>query len=245
MATKMAKNPLGDVHAVEDEPPLLEDLKPDWPKYRRRSLCSIWEAVMLSLDIWPSRKNRRRIRDSALAEEFKLRLDHLNARYGEYKPISEFYSDFGEPANKSDRTLDLDRLLEFAKRTNWAGLANLEAGLLDVDSAAKSRTGASSEAHARAVRVELPKGERYSLMQLGSLLQLLEDWATNDPQRNLQDLLKPDGKLSVLGLAREVESAVARASEKKQGGEKVVGTDLETLRKQFSKARKVFAMQTS
>ena len=156
----------------------LQPERPDWEFWRQRGACRIWEAVLLSLNVEPTKANRDQLLSSGSqsGDEYERRREIVNVQYGVH-PLLPTMEHARAGKVGSGRYISLLKLLEFAKEIGWRDTRDFENGL------------SRSTVHlpgGQIVEVEqevddLPKGERYMLVRMGALITIFERCLNSRP----------------------------------------------------------------
>ena len=188
---------------------LLEISLPNWDHWRQRGHCMIWQAVMLTLNIHPSKPGLKALKEELYAEYLRRR-EILNVQYGVHPMLPKM--DHRRSGDKeSGQYVALTSVLDFAKDIGWIDMEHMEAGL--------SRNAVYS-ASGNWVQVEddglLAKGERYTLIRMGALLKILEKCLqpANAPTRAK---LLNGSELNMSALGLEIEKEIADVAHLKNG----------------------------
>ncbi|WP_144264417.1 hypothetical protein [Polaromonas sp. C04] len=110
--------------------PKPEDIKPPhWPHWQQRKYVRAWYAVLLSMNIEPSKKAREALKkaDPARYQEYTERLAITRARVG--IDIDYFPDHFSEGAKAGEKYIPLQDYYFFAKALDWSGLDPMQKGL--------------------------------------------------------------------------------------------------------------------
>lgn len=197
-------------HSVESDntTPEFQLEPPDWEFWRQRGACRIWQAVLLSINVEPTKANRDLLptRGSQSNDEYVRRREIVNVQYG----IHQLLPTMEHPrAGKSGsgRYIALPKLLEFAKEIGWRGIRDFENGL----SRSTVRIPTGEDVEVNQEFEDLSKGERYTLVRMGALLSLLERCICPGSSSSNSRLLHGTS-LNLTAIGREVEKIIATAA---------------------------------
>lgn len=152
---------------------------PRWKVWKQSGSCRIWLAVLLTLNIEPpslSSKHLKGILPNDVYQEFKDRRSIVIRQYGVH-PLLPSIEHHAQGAKNGERMVSLSDLLAFGKVQGWAEIEHMEAGL--GNSSSFPAEGVVSRTH-RLEPDPMPKGERYTLVRMGALLEVLEKWIAAD-----------------------------------------------------------------
>lgn len=209
---------------------------PDWEFWRQRGACRIWQAVLLSMNVEPTKTNRDQLSARApdIYSEYRRRREIVIVQYGKHSllPIMEHVR---AGQMQSERYVALPKLLEFAKDICWRNLAAFDKGL----SRSTVYLSGGETVEVQEDLEELAKGERYTLVRMGALLKILERFLQPTQANNRQQFLT-GSSLNISALGREIEQVIATAAHEKGNATISRFTD-EANRKQLAAAVKALS----
>jgi hypothetical protein len=209
------------------------DLSPtptNWKKWRNNGGGPIWTAVLLSMNIHPTKQNIELLPtvDPVRNKEYRSRIDTVSHQYGVHPCLPLIQSAMRYGTRVIDRYVKFDEFLEFAKEMDWENLGEFEAGLYPNVVALSAQT---SMVHSAG---DLSKGDRYNMVRMGALLELLSKVVLEEI--GAKSLVR-NGDLNMSAVARQVKEIVL--SFVKEGDKNsIYGFDEESNRKHFGKATK-------
>lgn len=191
-------------------PQMFTPERPDWEFWRQRGACRIWKAVMLSMNIEPTRASREEVRDRApgLYEEYIRRREIAVVQYNVH-PLLPRLDHVRAGRGQFDQYVLLSKMLEFAKDIRWRDVAAFENGL----------TGSSLDSensHLAEVEFDdLPKGERYTIVRMGALLSILQKSLLSKEIGMKTKFIRSES-LNFAAIGREMEDVIALAATKQK-----------------------------
>ncbi|MEF8685940.1 UNVERIFIED_CONTAM: hypothetical protein NO986_00550 [Comamonas sp. A-3] len=148
---------------------------PRWKVWKQSGSCRIWLAVLLTLNIEPPPFTSKRLKEflpKDIYQEFKDRRSIVIRQYGVH-PLLPSIEHHAQGNKNGERIVSLNDLLAFGKAQGWAEIEHMEAGL--GNSSSPPTEGGVSLTHRLEPEI-MPKGERYTLVRMGALLEVLEKW---------------------------------------------------------------------
>lgn len=216
--------------ATENTPPT----EPRWSVWRQSESCRIWQAVLLTLNIEPPSKSDflRHTLKKNVYQEFKDRRLIAIRQYGVHQLLPVF-PHHAEGKKIGERYVRMQDMLAFGQANGWFGIENMAAGLgYPPNGQATSLNGNGFGFVHRLGPESMPKGERYALVRMGALLEVLEKWIANGgkiPPSCIQA-----GKLNFSELERQAVAVIAE----KASGKSKSGFGHGVFRKEYSAAKK-------
>ncbi len=232
--------------ARHDEDPETPLTSPRWVHWRERGYCRLWQAVMLSLGLEPSRNNREQLEASqeGLFAEFRRRKEVAIIRYGFHPNLQPLLHprEGQEPPN---RYVDLVKFANFANEIAWPKSKEF---LVNLQTSAQPNSEAGNEdAVEYTDQLESDDSElgdlepNAMLVRYGALLAVFEETLgkqTRTAPARKSGLFK-DGKINVSALARRMIEAIGNVAGLGTK-EKLRGHSLEKVRKEIASAKKLF-----
>ena len=222
--------------------------QPNWTHWRERGFCRLWQAVMLSLNLEPTVRNREIAKAGAPEryQEYRRRLQIAKVRYGFHDSLKPLAHPF-EGRTTGDRYLELNKFLTFANDLAWRDLTPLRDGM---QRPSESNTD-NEPAHAFIDGEETESEDEVlatndTLVRMGALLKVLENCLTDEKSRARQSrhpLLKEnptDNPLNELKLAERMVGVIQQSSN--DSAKPIRNFGKETIRKELRAARA--ALQT-
>lgn len=194
----------------------LHDLSVSDTRWRYWSECRnvrFWYAVLLTMNIEPSVKNRTLLNKyfPDKYEAYREKLDILIRRSSTHKALKSVPNP-REGKTSSGKYVQLTGVLKFAKECKWDDIAAFEAGLTSKKIVALDGTSVNiSQEIALGETDDLPKGLRYTYVRYAALAHLI-DLAITDRTKfeSITRQFFPGGKTSNAALGRAVASTVAQ-----------------------------------
>jgi hypothetical protein len=202
---------------------------PEWKTWREKGGGRLWVAVLLSMNLNPTVRNRKVLlaSDPERHKEYKRRCEVAMARYGVHTLLPTV-EHLRAGTHAGDRFVAFDKFLAFAKDIGWDDLGEFEAGLSSTEATSASKATSTHSLE------DAPKGERYDLVRMGALLALLEKVLQGDKDVD-RSLLIAGHQLNKSQVAKEVNKIVISVA-KQNGKTGVSGFGAEANRKRFGAA---------
>lgn len=208
--------------------------EPRWSVWQQSESCRIWQAVLLTLNIEPPSKSRGLCHTLSkdVYQKFKDRKLIAIRQYGVHSllPVLPHHAQ-GE--GKGERYVRLQDMIAFGQAKGWGGIENMASRLgCPSNGQATSPKGSEVSFVHRLEPESMPKGERYALVRMGALLEVLEKWIANGgkiPPSCIQA-----GKLNFSELERQAVAVIAE----KASGKSKSGFGHGVFRKEYSAAMK-------
>lgn len=196
--------------------PSLDDLLVSdarWQFWRQSRNARLWHAVLLTMNIEPSVKNRTLLKERFPVQyaSYTEKLDILLRRSSTHKSLKPV-SNPREGKTPSGKYVQLTGVLKFAKEYEWAGIAAFEAGLapkkikaLDGSSVCIAEDATLDETD------DLKNGLRLTYIRYAALVHLLNlAISKHDEFEGIRKQIFPSGTASDAALGRAIEKTVAQ-----------------------------------
>ncbi|MFP3801798.1 hypothetical protein [Paraburkholderia sp. SIMBA_027] len=201
---------------------------PDWRHWRESGGQRMWQAVLLSLNVNATAKDRDslKVNDPAKYAEYERRCKVAIARYGVHEQLPAIAHPMSGRMIR-ERYVLFDRFLAFARDVGWDGLEAFERGLgfAPVAALSDSTVGMSTE---------ITKGWRYDRVRMGALLKLLEDVARGTADGKA---LLHGGQISLIRVGQEMANIIDEAAKAAAPGKRLAGYGADGNRKSLTAAR--------
>lgn len=185
--------------------------QPDWDFWKQRNGCRLWCAVLLSMNIEPSVSAREELRDRApdKYQQYKKRLKivngacHLNSTI---PPVEHPLSG----AKSTERFVRVTDILKFGLAANWLDVSIFNDGMTNDSSIPSGASKIIKESDVKEIVFDdLQKGEKYSVLRFGALLQLVEIWMKAESFPNKTAFLNGN-QLNYSAIGREMELLLSK-----------------------------------
>lgn len=157
----------------------INTLRPRWENWKQRKYARAWCAVLLTLNIEPSIKNRKVLKEfhPSVHQDYLDRVNVVRARIGmDIFAIEDHCAEGKLPAEKM---LELVDIVPFAKELNWQGIEEMEKHFpLKKDSPVSQK---KQNGQLRLMHAVLKKAvQGFSSSDPSLSAKLVQDWLKNE-----------------------------------------------------------------
>lgn len=211
---------------------------PNWKIWRQSGSCRLWNAVALTMNVEPPKKSGglKALLPVDTYREYRSRRIVAIRQLGHHPLLPDLEH---RSAGKlpGEQYVALTDVLAFAQAMKWNDLEPFARGINESsDLVFASNASGVVINHADTDFDKLPKGERYTIVRMGAILTLLEQWLSK-PGGQIPAAIRKGDRLNFTELARQAHAVIAdQANAHDKTAFSAFG--IEVLRKEFSESQK-------
>jgi hypothetical protein len=215
---------------------------PNWKIWRQSGSCRLWNAVALTMNVEPPKKSGglKALLPVDTYREYRSRRIVAIRQLGHHPLLPDLEH---RSAGKlpGEQYVALTDMLAFAQAMKWNDLEPFARGINEsTDLVFASNASGVVINHADTDTDtdfdKLPKGERYTIVRIGAILTLLEQWLSK-PGGQIPAAIRKGDRLNFTELAQQAHASIAdQANAHDKTAFSAFG--IEVLRKEFSESQK-------